>query len=546
MKLPEEISALIDGEVQTDEETLTRYSTDASIFKIRPEMVVFPKNSEDISRLVKFVSEHKRRNPKLSLTARSAGTDMTGGAINESIILDFTRYLTREEVNLKKLTATVESGVFFRDFERNTLPDGVSFPVYPASKSLAAFGGMAMNNCGGEKTLKYGQFRDMALAVNMILSDAREYQFGPLNYGELHRKMDQSDFEGRLYRQVSQLIDANKEIIKKAKPKTAKNSSGYALWEVWDGEHFNLAELFIGSQGTLGIMSKVKIRLVRDKPFKNLVTIFFKAWRDLPEVVNTILPLEPESLEVFDEETLKLGLRFMPEIAKKADMGFARFALQFMPEALIGIKMGGLPKLIVLVELVEDTERAVAEKTRQVLKAMKSFGLNARAQRNEADAEKYWIMRRESFNLLREHVRGKKAAPFIDDFCVVPEKIPEFLPRMIEILKDHGIKVNIAGHAGSGNLHIIPLMDLRKESERAKIPVVSEKVYDLVVKFGGTITAEHNDGLIRTPYLEKMYGREVCALFAEIKNIFDPQNIFNPNKKIGGTVKYAMEHIKRE
>ena len=155
-------------------------------------------------------------------------------------------------------------------------------------------------------------------------------------------------------------------------------------------------------------------------------------------------------------------------------------------------------------------------------------------------------MRRESFNLLRQHVRGKRTAPFIEDFCIQPEKMPEFLPKLLKILKDNGIKANIAGHAGDGNYHIIPLMDLTKESERAKIVPVGQKVFSLIKEYGGTITAEHNDGIIRTPYIEQMFGAEVYGLFKEVKQIFDPQNIFNPGKKVGGTTKYIEDHISKE
>jgi len=151
--------------------------------------------------------------------------------------------------------------------------------------------------------------------------------------------------------------------------------------------------------------------------------------------------------------------------------------------------------------------------------------------KSEKESQKYWTIRRESFNLLRKKVKGKKATPFIDDFAVQPKDLPEFWPKLEKILEKHDIKATIAGHAGSGNFHIIPLMDLTKKSERAKIPIVSEKVYELVAKYHGTITAEHNDGLIRTPYLEKMYSKKIIELFEKTKKIFDPENIFNPGKK---------------
>src|SRR3989338_2538122 len=169
-----------------------------------------------------------------------------------------------------------------------------------------------------------------------------------------------------------------------------------------------------------------------------MVTLFFKSWDELPGVVNAVLPYEPESLETFDDETLKLGIHFMPEIAKKAGSNFFSFAAKFLPEAIIGVEMLGLTKLVVLVEVAEDTEDGVKEKVKKVSEAIKPFNVWSRVIEKDSEEEKFWIMRRESFNLLRQHVQGKRTAPFIEDFCIPPDKVPEFLPKAIKILRDHG------------------------------------------------------------------------------------------------------------
>ncbi len=551
--MKEEIEKIIKGEVDNSEETLTKYSRDASLFEVRPELVVFPKDSDDLKNLVKYVSEEKKnrpalsekRRPELSLTGRSAGTDMSGGAINESIILDFTKYFKKEEVDVENLRAVVAPGVFYRDFETETLPKHISLPVYPASKQLAALGGMIMNNAAGEKTLKYGQIRDFVEEVTMVLSDGNEYTFAKLGEAELKEKLALNTFEGELYRKTYDLVTTNKEIIEKAKPQTSKNSSGYALWRIYDADKkvFDLSQLFVGSQGTLGLLTEAKMRLIKEKSNRKLIALFFKSWDDLPKVVNEVLPYQPESLEAFDDATLKLGIHFMPEIAKKAHEHFWKFALSFLPEAFIGLEMGGLPKLILLIELAEDSEQEVETKVEAITAKLKSFPIHTRILDDGPDSEKYWVMRRESFNLLRQHVKGKKTAPFIDDFVIDPAKMPEFLPRLLKILKDNDIQANIAGHAGNGNYHIIPLMDITLPSERAKIVPVAKEVYNLIIQYGGSISAEHNDGIMRTPFVEEMFGHEMYGLFEQVKEIFDPQNIFNPGKKVGGTLEYLEEHI---
>jgi FAD/FMN-containing dehydrogenase len=545
MSFLERLKAHFRGQILTDDVTLTKYSRDASLFEVRPTAVLYPHDVADLQHLVNFVREEKAAQPELSITGRSAGTDMSGGAINESLIVDFTKYFKQFAVYPDKLEVVVEPGVFYRDLDAATRPQHISLPVFPASKDLAALGGMIMNNAAGEKTLRYGQTRDMIKELSMVLADGNEYTFKKLTRPELESKLAKTDFEGEIYNKVYYLITKNWEVIKKFTPTTSKNSSGYALWRVWDPvqKTFDLSQLFVGSQGTLGLLTKAKMRLVKDAPYRRLVAVFLKDWVDLPAVVNAVLPLEPESMETFDDTTIKLGLRFMPAIARKVHQNIFSFSLSFLPEAIMGLRMWGLPKLVVLIELAEETSEAVVTKAAAATALLKKFPVHARVLRDGHDADKYWVMRRESFNLLRQRVKGKKAAPFIDDFIIDPVKMPEFLPKLLEILNKVGIVANIAGHAGNGNYHIIPLMDLTKPSERAKIVPVSQQVYDLIIKYGGSITAEHNDGIMRTPFVEQMFGPEMYQLFKQIKTIFDPQNMFNPGKKVGGTLQYLKDHL---
>src|SRR3989344_4487742 len=551
--MKEEIEKFFKGDVLDDNINLKKYSRDASLFEVRPKLVVFPKDTEDLKNLVKWIKD----NPGHSITMRAAGSDMTGGPLGESIIADVTRYLNKmgEISEHRGLTSVlVEPGMFYREFERKTLEKGLVLPCFPASKNLCALGGMLGNNSAGEKTLRYGKMENFVLETKVIFSDGNEYLVRPLSREALDIKMAQGDFEGEIYRKINELLISNDELIRNAKPNVSKNSAGYYLWNIKKDEIFDLNKLLVGSQGTLGIVTEMKLRLVPEKRYHDLVALFFKSWDELPQVVNAILPQDPESLETFDKDTLKLGIHFMPEVARKAGSSFFSFALKFLPEALISVEMLGLPNLVVLVEVSEDTEEEVKNKVRNIVEAIKPFNIWSRIVEKDSEEEKFWVMRRESFNLLRQHVKEKRTAPFIDDFCIPPEKVPEFLPRALKILKDYGIDTNIAGHAGNENDHIIPLRDLRKESERAKIMVVADKFYDLVVEYKGSITAEHNDGIIRTPYLGKMYSPEVLELFKKTKEIFDPLNIFNPGKKVpasheatqdknGGTIEYLEKHI---
>ncbi|MEK7453070.1 MAG: FAD-binding oxidoreductase [Patescibacteria group bacterium] len=543
MTLKEDLKNLIKGDVFDDAKTLDIFSRDASILEVMPELVVAPKDVGDLKSLVKFVSERKKENPKLSLTARSAGTDMSGGPLNESIILDFLKYFNKIKEVSDDGYAITEPGVFYRDFENESKKKGFIFPSYPASKELCSLGGIVSNNSGGEKNPAFGKTENYVMELKVVLSDGNEYTIMPLNKSELELKMNQKDFEGDLYRRIFKLVSENSVLLKEAKPKVSKNSAGYYLWNIFDGEIFDLTKLIVGSQGTLGLVTEIKLRLVPVTKYSKLLVIFLRDIKNLAQIVNTVLPHKPESVESYDDNTLKLAFKFMPDIIKRiGPKNIFKFLLSFIPEVKM-ILTGGFPKLVILVEFTSNEENNIYEKMNALNDDLKKFKIKTHISKTDEESNKYWTIRRESFALLRKHVHGKHAAPFIDDIIVQPVYLPEFLPKLNKILEDYDFIHTVAGHVGDGNFHIIPLLDLSKKSNYGVIPEIIERVFNLVLEYKGSITAEHNDGIIRTPYLKKMFGDEVIKLFEETKNIFDPKNIFNPHKKVGSGLKYMVDHI---
>jgi FAD/FMN-containing dehydrogenase len=556
MNLKEEIKKFFKGEVEDDAETLKKYSHDASLFEVMPKLVVFPKDSEDIQKLTKWVEENKSVDPTLSMTVRAAGSCMSGGPLNESIIVDVMRHMNKVG-SIEALGTTVEPGVYYRDFEPLTLQKSLILPCFTASKGLNALGGMIGNNSAGEKTLRYGKMENYVLESKVVFSDGNEYAVKPLSREELNKKIEQNNFEGNVYKKLYDLLETNKEIIKEAKPKVSKNSAGYYLWNVYpepvEGSEskFDLNKLIVGSQGTLGIVTEAKIKLVPVEPVSKLFVIFMRDLKYLAAMVNDILPSQPESLETYDDATLKLAFRFLPEMAKTMKAkSFFKLLWSFWPE--VGMMLeGGFPKLVMLVEYTGKSEIEVAEKMRALKAKIAHYNLPMRETKSPEEAEKYWTIRRESFNLLRKHVHGSRTAPFVDDVVVLPKDMPEFLPAMRKILDKYKLVYTIAGHAGNGNFHIIPLMDMHNKANVEVIKWVGEEVYSLVAKYHGSITGEHNDGIVRTPYLGKMYSSEMLELFQQAKNIFDPHNIFNPGKKVpstgsgqaDGSIDYLAEHI---
>ena len=552
--MKEKIKKFFKGEVFDDDKTLETYSRDASLFKVRPKLVVYPKSAHDLQTLVKWVSDHHVVDPTLSITLRAAGTDMSGGPLNDSIIADVSKHLNVVG-DIKAEGTRLQPGVYYRDFEKRTLKKNLILPCYTASKNLCALGGMIANNCAGEKTLRYGKMENFVKSSKYIFSDGNEYHVKPLSKKELEEKIAQGDFEGNLYKKTYHLLQDNQQLIQDAKPKVSKNSAGYYLWNVVnpeqsEGSYFDLNKLLTGAQGTLGIMTEATVSLVPVEKTSELFVIFLHDLSHLAELINVILPTKPDSIESYDDSTMKLAFRFFPEMLKSMHIKhFFSLILSFIPEVFMMLR-GGIPKLILLVEYSGKNKWDVEGKIAKMTKVVAPFHLVSRKTISEEESSKYWTVRRESFNLLRKHVHGQRTAPFVDDVVVLPKDMPEFLPKMKAILDEYKMTYTIAGHAGNGNFHIIPLMKVNDRKNISAIMAVGEKVYDLVSQYKGSITGEHNDGIVRTPYLGKMYSPEILELFQEVKDIFDPKNIFNPGKKVpstssgqGGSLEYLEKHL---
>lgn len=544
MALKTDIEAIFKGEADQSQESIEKYSHDASLFELKPEIIVFPKDADDVKAVVGYVNEHKESMPELSITARSAGTDMSGGAIGESIVMDMNRHFT-EILEITPNCAHVQPGVFYRDFEKETVKQNALLPCYPASRELCTVGGMVANNSGGEKSLEYGKTENFVTELKVVLSDGNEYTMKPLNRQELDAKMAENTFEGRIYKQTFELLEANYDRIKTAKPNVSKNSTGYNLWDVWDRKTgiFDMTKLIVGSQGTLGIVTDIQFKLVPTRPHSGLLVAFMKDLDQLGEVINAVLPHKPASFESFDDVTLWLSIKFLPYFAKTIGwVGVIKLMLSLAPDGLMLLR--GIPKLILMVEFNGETEEEVLQKIQALRKDLKPFGMAMETDQNEAKSKKFWIMRRESFNLLRKKVKDKHTAPFIDDLVVPPQYLPEFLPQLRVIIKKYKLLATIAGHMGDGNFHIIPLMKIEEPSERAKLEPCMREVNELVLRYKGSLSGEHNDGMVRGPWLEQMYGPEVTKLFRETKTIFDPQSIFNPHKKANADWQFSMAHVR--
>lgn len=539
------------GEIDASDATRDFYSHDASMFEIRPELVVMPRDSADVQTLIRVVGKQKTHKPHLYVTARSAGTDMAGGAINESIIVDFGKHFTEIE-HVTSVEARTQPGVRYEAFEQATLKHAALMPTYPASRSLCTVGGMVATNAGGEKSLEYGKTKDFIKALKIVLGDGNEYVLKPLHKTELDKKMAQKDYEGNIYRKIYDLCERHYDEIKAAKPRVSKNSMGYNLWEVWDRETgvFDLTKLIAGSEGTLGFVTDITFHLVPAREHSGLLVLFLRGMDDLGELIPKVLEHKPATFESFDDQTLWLGIRFMPSFLKTLGLWrFIRLLLSLVPTGLQFVR--GFPSLVLMVEFNASTEEEVREKVKALHRDLRSYHARYEINGFEEDAsegksEKFWLIRRQSFQLLRSKVKDKHTAPFIDDLVVNPEYLAEFLPKIQRVIKKYKLFATVAGHMGDGNFHIIPLMKIEDPRERAKLLPAMKEVNNLVLKYHGSLSGEHNDGLVRGPWLEQQFGKSVVALFREVKDIFDPLGIFNPHKKANADWEYSFSHVRKK
>jgi FAD/FMN-containing dehydrogenase len=544
--LKTQIAKIIKGEVADSPEVKEFYSHDASMFELTPEVVAYPKDAADIKSIVSYVANNKASNPNLSVTVRSGGTCMSGGSVNESIILDVQKYMHEIGV-VTPTTASAQPGMWYRDFEKETLKVNALMPSYPASRDLCTIGGMVANNAGGEKSLEYGKTERFIEQLKVVFGDGNEYVVKALNKKELAAKIAQNDYEGAIYKKIYDLVEHNYDEIKAAKPHISKDSTGYHIWDVWDRETgiFDLTQVIVGSQGTLGIVTDITFKLVPAPTHSGTLVVFLRKIDDLGELINKVLENKPATFEGFDNYTLMLSFKLFIYFHKSLGWwGLCKLAIQLIPDALMLFR--GIPKMVLLIEFNGDTQDEVKNKVHKMHEDLQPFGHEALFEEDggKDQAKKFWIMRRESFSLLRKKVKDKHTAPFMDDLIVPPETLPHFLPEVRTIINKYKLLATIAGHMGDGNFHIIPLMKIEDPKEKAKLEPAMREINDLVLKYGGSLSGEHNDGMIRGPWLKDMYGPAVYAHFKAVKEAFDPQNIFNPHKKTDADWQFSMAHLR--
>lgn len=530
------------GGISTKKELLEAYSYDESIFSVRPQVVIQPKNRHDVEISTKIISEETKRFSSLSLTPRAAGTGLSGGSLTDSIVIDLCAHLNKiGDIVEKKnnITFTCEPGAMWRDIEKKLNLYEAYLPSYPASKDICSIGGSVANNAAGPDSLKHGHCADWVESMNVVLHDGHTYTIKPLNLREFKILIKQNHEHARIAKEIFDLISKNEKEIKKNKPQTKKNSAGYPLWSVMPqgvskfkkGEGtFDLTRLISGSQGTIGIVTELTMRALAKPKNTTLLVLPIFNLEDAADSIVKALKYDPINIEVFDSLTFDLALKnpsFFKDRLSKSEYYKVMFSMYTTYHVRFKRKT---PEFTVLVTLDEETTKR--SEPYVIAQKVSNGKVKARAVSNPVETEMYWQIRRASYSLSKFQDSTKRPAAFLEDMTVPPENLSKFFIKIKSLLKEFNVTAAVHGHGGNGHFHFYPLLDFTNKTTPALIEKMSEKFFNTAIKFNGNICGEHNDGIIRTPHLNKLFSKKMLDLFRQTEHLFDPEDIFNPGKKV--------------
>ncbi len=542
------------GGVSSDKKVLEKYSTDESIFHIRPQIVIQPKDRKDVETAVKLIAVETKRFTSLSLTPRAAGTGLSGGSLTDSIVIDVAPHLTHiHEAKSTPEGGTIvcEPGAMWRDVEKKLKKVDSYIPSYTSSKDICTIGGSIANNAAGPDSLRYGHCAEWVDSMDVVLHDGNTYTLRPLSYKEFKALVKEKHTYARIAREVFALIEKNESLIENGRPKTAKNSAGYALWDVISTTvadfkankgTFDLGRIISGSQGTVGVIVGLTIKAIKIQKNTTLIALPLFKLEDAAKSITTALKYNPINVEIFDALTFDLALK-NPDFFKARLQGMDYYKVILSMYTTFHIRFGRqTPEFTILITLDEAATKATP--AQEIAAKVSAPGAKARVIKNPSEVEMFLQIRRASFSLSKLLDPEKRPAAFLEDMTVPPENLGKFFMEIKSLFKEFNVKSAIHGHGGNGHFHFYPLLDFTKANTPLLIERMAERFYNTAVKYKGNICGEHNDGIIRTPHLSKIFKKPVLDLFTKTESIFDPDDIFNPGKKVNPRfdIKESIRH----
>lgn len=495
----------LSGEVRFDDISRTIYSSDASIYEVRPIGVVFPKTINDIKQTILIAAEEN-----IPVIARGAATGITGGCLGTGIIIDCSKYLNRIlNIDSVNLTATCEPGVVQDVLNAAVSPHGLRLGPDTSTGNRATLGGMYANNAAGARSLRYSCMANHVIKTSLLLSNGEELSFEKVSLDEWDSLAQGSGTLAKIYSTCKLLKeDLFPEILRRF-PSMPRRVSGYNLPSLLTPDHFNLCQLLAGSEGTLGINTQITVKLSPKPENQKLCLLFFPSLDEAFTQVTDLLKLEPLALELIDKDIITAG-KSSP--ALKNELSW----LQQIPEALLVVEFDG------------------PSAHEQVYKLASKYSSNSLIIDEPLLMQSVWNLRKAGLGLLMSKRSYSRAIAFLEDIAVPPQELAPFMRSFINLLGSSDKRAGIYGHAGAGCMHIRPYMDLRSENDRKTIEALMHSTLKLLIKHNGTLSGEHGDGLIRSWLNKDLYGEEIYQGFTSLKNAFDPAHLMNPHKIVDG------------
>ena len=501
----------VSGEVRFDPFSRVLYSTDASIYQMEPVGVVIPRDVEDVLAVVEVAKENG-----VPVLPRAGGTSLAGQTVNHAIVTDFSKYLNQIiEVNKEEQWARVQPGIVLDDLNRQLIPYGLMYAPDPTTSSRACVGGGVGNNTCGAHSVIYGKTLDHIKELDVVLSDGTQTHFKPLDARELEAKLTSTGLESDIYRGVRRLAQENVAEIEARYPDIMRRVSGYNLDEFLTDSPFNMTKMVVGSEGTLCVVTEVKINLVPRPTMTALSVVHYQDIFGASESIKDILDHGPSSIEIMDHNVLE---RSRASTGLGSNMSFIE----------------GNPGAILVVEFYGESEAELNDKMEKLKQdmAMRGHGYACVNMLDRAAQASVWAVRKNGLGLLMSMKGDAKPLPFVEDTAVDPENMGDFVRQFDEIVRNHQTEAAYYGHASVGCLHIRPVVSLKNQEGVDRMVSIADEISDLVKEFGGSLSGEHGDGIVRGVWNEKMFGPEIYKLFQELKGTFDPDGIMNPGKII--------------
>jgi FAD/FMN-containing dehydrogenase/Fe-S oxidoreductase len=512
----------IKGDVLLDDYSLGMYSTDASFYQIRPLAIVLPVDEDDVKKTVDVARRHH-----LKILPRGGGTSLAGQTVGEAIVIDFSKYMNRIlEFNETERWVRVQPGLVRDELNEVMGKYKLHFAPDPATSSRANVGGMVGNNSSGTKSILYGKTVDHVIEAKVLLADGTELLFKELSPEEFKEKANQNDREGEIYQGVYQIIQQNREEIKLRFPKVMRRVGGYNLDEFVYTDRWNLSKLITGSEGTLALTLELKLKLEPLPKYKSVAVVHFAELLEAIKAVEPMLPFKPSAIEILDRVVLRLS------------------AENLTTQRLCHV-IDGDPAAILIVEFYGDTLESVMERPKQMISALQQLNLGYAYPYFPAGKEydDVWTLRKKGLGLMMGIKGEKKALSFIEDSAIPTNVLPEYIDQVLKICAKHNTEVSMYAHASVGVIHVQPLLDLRQEQDIVNLKNITDETFDLVVKYGGSWSGEHGDGLVRSAYNERFFGSRLYLAFREVKKLFDPENIMNPGKIVDSqTIEHNLRY----